>query len=282
MSHIYVNGEIKPHDQAFISVTDLSYQFGEGVFETFRSYDGQCHFLEDHLARLEWTCTYLNIPFAVPNLLEIATTLLQKNQLKDARFKVVLSQTSTHRGEPPQTNCVIFCDPLDAEQIARPFKLKTIQTFKNDDGVLATLKTTNYLAKRLAKQEALDGGFDDGILLNSKNQVTETTSGNLFWVNKDGQLKTILKDCHHLPGIMKKQILSLLKQHGLKCGEEFITANDFSHAREIFMTNAVVGLKPVVMVDHRQISGGEPGNITLMIQDLWQKHLKELLKKEVA
>ena len=272
MSYIYVNGEIKSHEQAFISVQDLSYQYGEGVFETFRSYEGECLFIEDHLARIEWTCTFLNIDFTPPDLTKIAKELLQKNQLKDARFKLVVSQA----------NCVVFCDPLDQSQISKPFKLKTIQNYKNDDGVLATLKTTNYLIKRLAKQEAIDSGFDDGILLNSKNQVTETTTGNLFWVNKDGQLKTILKDCHHLPGIMKKQILGLLKLHNLKCNEELISANDFSHAREIFMTNSIVGIKPVILVDHRQISGSEPGNITLMIQDLWQKHLQELIKKEQA
>jgi len=283
MKWIAVNGHVLPANEAKISVHDLSYLYGEGVFETFRSHDGQLLFLEHHLARLEWSCTFLNIPFTAPEAAKLAQELLQKNQLKEARFKIVVSQNQTDNpNDAPSINQIMFCEALDMARLARPFKLKTIHSYKNDDGILATLKTTNYLAKRLARQEAIDHGFDDGILLNHKNQVTECTTGNLFWVDQNGVLKTILKDCHHLPGIMKKQVLDLMQKHKLKCSEEIITANEFSHAREIFMTNAVLGIKPVVMVDHRQISGGEPGDITLMLQDLWQKHLTDLINQKTS
>lgn len=277
MNHIYINGEIKPIDQAHISVLDLSYLFGEGAFETFRSYEGRILFAEDHLARLEWTTTFLNIQYDPINIQDIATTLLSKNKIEDARFKLVCSQTQNHGSLESKTNTILFCDPLDTSVLTKPYKVKTIQTYKNDESPLASLKTTNYLTQRLAKKEAQDAGYDDGLLLNHKNYVTETSTGNIFWVDKNGILKTVSKDCLHLPGVMKKQLLKLLQNKQLVCHEAFVTAQELSHSREVFITNSILGIKPVVNIDNRLISGGEAGNITLMLIDLWNKHIQEQL-----
>lgn len=275
MSYFYVNGEIVSEENAKISVWDRSYQFGEGLFETFRSYDGTLPFLQNHLDRLAWSSTFLNIDFDLAKPKWICGELLAKNKIENARFKLVVS-----RAKEDEINIVIFCEALDEKNSKKEFKLKTIHNIKNDDQPIVTLKSTNYLTKILAKQEALDSGFDDGILLNQRGQVTETSSGNLFWVDSKGALNTIIKDSFHLAGTTAHELTKVLEKNKLTLKQQVVTPQDLSHAKEIFMTNSIVGIKPVAYIDHRKISGGEAGDITLMIQDLWKKHIEVLVEKE--
>jgi branched-subunit amino acid aminotransferase/4-amino-4-deoxychorismate lyase len=267
MTMIYLNDTFVEDTQAKISVHDRSFLFGEGLFETFVSMDGKIPFLKDHLNRLEWSCTHLG--FSLPekiNFSEICQELLKKNNFKNSRFKIVLSSQ----------NCVVFCEPHDDKEIPPTYRLKIIKNRANDALPLSALKTTNYLTKISARADAKEAGFDDGILSNAKGQATETTTGNIFWVDKNGLLFTIMSECGLLDGITKKNLLKLFQEKGLKIKESMITAEELSNQREVFVTNSVIGIKPVVQIDKRQISGGEAGPITAMIQDLWKTYLKDL------
>src|SRR3989338_11633832 len=98
---IYINGKIVDQSEAKISVFDRSYLFGEGLFETFRSYDGALPFLDKHLARLEWSATFLGLPFPHPKEIKKAiAALLAENKLLDARIKIILS--TVNDGIKPQ------------------------------------------------------------------------------------------------------------------------------------------------------------------------------------
>lgn len=305
MTMIYLNGAFVEDTQAQISVYDRSYLFGEGLFETFISKDEKIPFLTDHLNRLEWSCTHLSFQFPTEiNFSEICQELLKKNDLKNARFKILLSRTgiapssqikvkvestalSEHRANQNSIdasnavftqNCVVFCEPHDENKIPATYHLKIIKNMHNDALPLAAIKSTNYLTKLLARSEAHDSGFDDGILTNSKGQVTETTTANIFWIDKDGALWTIMSDQGLLGGITKKNLITLIKDKGLKIRDGVITPLELSSQREVFVTNSVIGIKPVSQIDQRQISGGEAGPVTEMLQDLWKNHLVEKAK----
>lgn len=305
MTVIYLNGTFVEDSQAKISVYDRSYLFGEGLFETFVSINGKIPFLKDHLNRLEWSCTHLSLEFpSTINFSEICQELLKKNDLKNARFKILLSRTgiapssqikvkvestalSEHRANQNSIdasnavfiqNCVVFCEPHDDKKIPATYHLKIIKNMHNDALPLAAIKSTHYLTKLLARSEAHDSGFDDGILTNSKGQVTETTTANIFWIDKDGVLWTVMSDQGVLDGITKKNLINLIKNKGLKIRDGVITALELSNQREVFVTNSVIGIKPVSQIDQRQISGGETGSVTEMLQDLWKNKIAELLK----
>lgn len=279
MSFIYLNGTIVSDDDAKISVHDRSYLFAEGLFESFRSYNGIALFLTEHLKRLEWSATFLNISFpADVDFASICDELLKKNNLKEARFKIVLSQVTPPSadavGENVSSNLVIFCTPLEAGSAT--YKLKVIKNYVNDALPLSTMKTTNYLVKTMARFEAKDSGFDDGILLNSKGLVTEATTGNLFWVDDKGILNTVAEAHGLLRGVTKQELFKLIKDKKLTLRENQVTPTELSNSREVFLTNSVVGIKPVTQIDSRQISGGEMGSVTAMLKDLWEKKLKEM------
>ncbi|MBF0106066.1 MAG: aminotransferase class IV [Deltaproteobacteria bacterium] len=293
MSFIYINGNYLPEKEALVSCFDRSFLFGEGLFESFKSCNSQCFFLKDHINRLEWSATYLGIDFpSSVNFAEVCQTLLDKNQFKDARFKIVLSRagcgfTDTahacgHTDHERAVNLIVFCEDLCHCSHSTHYKLKVIKDLRNDALPLALIKTTNNLVKTLARAHAKEAGFDDGILLNAQGLVTETCTANIFWVDKDARLWTILKEQGALPGIMQKNLLEVLKENKISIKEGLISPQDLSNAREIFITNSIIGIKPVITVDGRQISGGETGSITAMLTDVWQKHLDKLLNPHKA
>ena len=255
-----------------MSVFDRSYLFGEGIFETMRSFEGKFPFMQAHLGRLEWSTTFLDIPYPEYNFAEICPALLDKNNFKEGRFKILASKTEA--GEP---NCTIYCEELDDSKIPETFTLKTAKSFCNDALPIAALKSTNSLVKLLAREDAIESGFSDAILLNSKGKVTEATRANIFWVDKDGKLFSVMAEQGLLSGLMGKTIKDVLKENQLACKEAVITPEELSSSREVFITNSVICIRPVVKIDKRQISGGEMGPITLMINDLWKKKIKELV-----
>jgi len=282
MSVIYIDDRFVPGHEALVSVYDRSFLFGEGLFETFRSFDGQIPFLNDHLNRLKWSSTFLGLPPApILDYPAILQDLLKKNGLENARFKIHLSRVgqsaSPTLNEPGQCRLVIFCEAYDVDLIPPVYKIKEIQSLHNDGLPLASMKTTNFLVKLFALNEAKDSGFDDGLLVNTKGNVTETCTANIFWVDRDGQLWTVLDEQGLLPGVTKSNLLKLLEENQINVRQGVITAKELSHSREIMLTNSIIGIRPVVSVDDRSISGGETGSITAMIRDLCEKQLTDLL-----
>ncbi|OVE82022.1 hypothetical protein BVY03_01875 [bacterium K02(2017)] len=288
MSIIYNNGDYQSDQQAKVSIYDRSFLFGEGLFESFRSFDGQIPFLKDHLNRLEWSSTFLNMEF--PDDLDfskILQNLLTQNEIKEARFKIVLSRVglscldmtidpTSKLDAPLKTNILIYCFPLSKNLPQATYKLKTIKNFTNDSLPISTIKSTNYLVKSMAKRSAIESGFDDGILLNKHGNVTETSTANIFWIDEDAKLWTILPEQGYLSGVMQKKLKDCLDKCKINHKEGVITPEQLSSSREVFITNSVIGIKPIVAIDNRQISGGEIGSITTMLMDNWEKYLKEI------
>ena len=273
-----------PAEQASVSIMDRSYLYGEGLFETLRCYDGQIPFLQNHLKRLEWASVFMNLDY--PSDVDFAAIFLelsQKNQLPNARLKIVLSrrQTGIEKGEPTfERNLVLFCEPLFSRPMPQAYKLKTMKMFANDSQPIVAMKTTNYLVKILAQMAARDAGGDDGILLNAKGNVTETTSGNIFWIDPAGKLYTVMMGEGFLGGTTRELVIAALAEKNLKCHEAAVTPQELSHMREVFVTNAIMGIKPVIEVDGRQISGREIGPVTQLVSEIWQKKLESLLKED--
>lgn len=284
MSVVYINGKFVAGSDAKISVFDRSYLFGEGLFESFRSFDGKVPFLDSHLNRMEWSSTVFGVEFPTDIAWStIVDELLEKNGLKDARFKIILSRMTDSMVDAPaalenaKANVVVFCESLDEKLLKKSYKLKTVKTVFNDCIPICTMKTTNYLSKIFARHEALESGFDEALMLNAKGMVSECSSANLFWIDKDGVLHSVLEDQGLLRGTTANAITQLLKDNKINIKPAVIRPEELSHAKEIFITNSIIGVRPVISLDGRQISGGEIGSITAMISDLWNKHIQTTL-----
>lgn len=275
---IYLNGKIVDESEAKVSVFDRSYLFGDGLFETLRSYDGKLPFLERHLNRMEWGATFMGLPFPHPKEIEegIVQTL-QANKLENARIRIMLS--GVNQGLKPDLvseevtlNLVIVCEkfiPLPTENYEKGISLITVRSVKNEPAPVSNVKSASRATKMMARREIDEKKSFDGILLNSEDFVAETTASNIFWVIGK-QIYTPPPTVGLLQGVTRDIVIELLKNEGITVKESFILPDEIAKVDEIFLTGSIIEVLPVTRLDLNKIGNGKPGSITQKVQTLYQ------------
>ena len=174
---VYLNGIYLDEDHAQIPITDRSYLAGIGLFETFRSYQGNLLFLEEHFKRLEIGAKGLNIklPLSLAKLRAIVQEILYLNQLVDAILRIYLTPQGETIGDydipPKKINLLISCHPFrpfPSEYYQQGVSCKIITSVRAEKGILTSFKTTSYLNRVFARLEAKHQGAFEGILLNQE------------------------------------------------------------------------------------------------------------------
>lgn len=281
---VSINGNIVDPSEAKISIFDRGYLFGEGLFETLRSYKKKVPFLDKHLARMEWGATFINIPFVHPKEIEKSIyQILETSQYDQARIKIVLTGMNAQTSKPQlptedmAVNCVIICEkfvPLDDEDYDEGVELCVLHSIKNDPAPAANLKSTSWLTKMVARRELSEKSAFDGILLDALGNVTETTSGNIFWV-KNKVLYTPPVSLGLLPGITRQVIIDLAKEAGIDFKEKMIQPDELMSANEVFMTNSTCEVLPVTVIDVAAIGDGVVGPVTTDLAVAYQERIQE-------
>ncbi|TAK14644.1 MAG: branched-chain amino acid aminotransferase, partial [Anaerolineae bacterium] len=127
------------------------------------------------------------------------------------------------------------------------------------------IKSLNYLENVLAQQEAFGQGADEALLLNTSGRLAGGCSTNLFLV-ADGGITTPPIQEGALPGIIRQAILDVSPTCGIANKERPITLADIAQADEAFLTNGLIGVRPLVVFNGTPIGIGKPGPITLALQ----------------
>ena len=123
------------------------------------------------------------------------------------------------------------------------------------------IKSLNYLNNILAKIEAINGGCQEAIMLNSQGYVAECTGDNIFIV-KGGELFTPPLSAGALHGVTRKVVMELARKNGTPVSEPNLTRYDFFNADECFLTGTGAEIIAVVKIDGRVIGNGKPGPMT--------------------
>ena len=127
-----------------------------------------------------------------------------------------------------------------------------------------------YINSALAKSEALQAGFDEAVMLNGSGSVCEGTGENIFLIRR-GVVSTPPPSDNILEGITRQGIIHLFREEmGLEVVERSIGRGELYVADEVFMCGTGAQVAPVVEIDRRRIADGEPGPLTLRVQDLYQ------------
>lgn len=284
---IYINGQFYDQDDAKISVFDRSYLFGEGLFETMCSYDGVIAFLDKHLERLEWSATFVGLPFPHPSDLKQALyQALKENNLENARLKLVLSSVNPDSkaqavDENAPFHVTIFAEDykeLDADYYERGVGLAVLKTMPNDPMPLSSLKSTNWLTKMMARREIQEKNCFEGILLDAAGHVTECSCSNLFWM-KDGKLHTAPGNLGLLKGITRAVIIEIAEENSIPFEESLIKADDLKKVDEVFISASGMQVMPIVDIDGATIGKGEVGDFTKKFRAWYKERIQE--EKEV-
>lgn len=275
---VFLNGRFIKNKDAKISVFNRGFLYGEGVFETMRSYDGIIFKLDEHMDRLfnSAKLVYLNIPYNKKKLKECVELTLKKNALKDAYVRVAVWRKEEGFGldfKSEKSDLLVLARPLKSfnkkiyENGINALALKDIR--KNEKSALSGIKSFNYLDNILARKKAMAQGADDAIFLNSSGFISEATSSNIFIVKK-GILVTSPGNSGILCGIARKVVLDIAKQYSIDAQERNFKIKELLRADEAFLTNSLMEVVPLVKIDKKRIGSGAPGELTRRLAALYR------------
>jgi branched-chain amino acid aminotransferase group I len=273
---VYINGELRPRDQARVSVFDSAVQGGDAVWEGLRVYRGRVAALEEHLERLQDSAKALAFE-RVPTRDEVRDALfatLEANGMRDqAHIRLTLTRgekiTSGMNPRLNQLGCTLIVlaewkPPVYSDDGIRVI---TASTRRNTPQCLdSKIHHNNLLNNILASIEANVAGVDSAIMLDIQGFVSETNDTNLFIVRKGDVLTPHADSC--LPGITRRLVLDLCAANGIPAAERNLSLTELYSADEVFTSGTMGELTPVLEADGRRIGRGEPGELTRRLQQL--------------
>lgn len=284
---IFLNDRFVPREQALISVFDHGFLYGDGIYETLRSYGGRIFMLRQHLTRLQRSARLIGLDIPIPEkdwppLLHEA---MQRNGLHDAYLRVTISRGEGEIGlDPglcPRPTVVILAKPLLSHPVLlyeQGVSIALVSVRRNLASALSPqIKSLNFLNNILAKQEAARTGAFDGLMLNAQGHLTECTTSNLFFV-QGGRLCTPSLAAGILDGITRDVVLSLAKDQAIPTEEGLYHADVLQQAEECFLTNTTMEIMPVRTVRGPTTWTGSPGPITQRLRTLFQISLPRFLE----
>ena len=273
---VNVNGRISAEHEAVISVFDHGFLYGEGIYETLRTYRGRLFLFDRHMRRLCNSARLidLTVPFSDGDLAAhidgtIAAAKLDQNE---AYVRVLVTRgvgdlTYDVRATP-KPSWVIIVKPLippSAETYQRGVKVVLVDVVRNHpQSVSPMIKSNNLMNSALAAQQGLKRGGFEAVMRNYRGELTECTQSNLFIV-KNGVALTPPLECGLLPGITREFLFEIGRDVGVDVREQVLRDEDLFGADEAFLTSTTREVLPIVTVNQQAIGGGAPGPVTLKL-----------------
>jgi branched-chain amino acid aminotransferase len=271
MGTIYFNGNLT-EERAVISPLDRGFLYGDGVFETMRSYGGRVFRQEEHLMRLFHSAEVisLKIPYTIPQLKKAISDTLLANRLRNAYIRITVSRGEGIGLTPPPSpggNLLIVTQkvPLFPKRWYTDGLSGVVVKIKKDShSPLSSIKSLNYLPNILAKIEAQARNVEEGIILNSDCLLSSATASNIFLVS-EGKLLTPSLKSSILPGITRRTVIEIAQRLDMEVYEREIRKEELTHADEAFLTSSLREIVPLTSIDGAPIGGGKAGKITKKI-----------------
>jgi 4-amino-4-deoxychorismate lyase len=245
-----VNAWINGRKSARIDYRDRGLQYGDGVFETMRVRRGRIRLLEYHVERLHMSCRQLDI--AGPPLRALRRELARTAALRsEGVLKLIVTRGLGPRGYRPtgRERCtrILALHALPKTVLtdgSTPARVRLCATPLGSNPRLAGLKTLNRLESVLARAEWSDARIWEGLMQDVDENIVCGTMSNLF-LRRGYSLMTPVLDRCGVAGVMRRWILETAGDLRLSPVERRIRWHDLSEAEEVFMSNAVVGLRSV-------------------------------------
>ena len=272
---VNVNGRVSDQEHAVISIFDHGFLYGEGVYETLRTYNGEPFLFGRHMRRLRNSAgmLHLSIPLTDTQIDARFRETMQAAGLggadREAYIRILVTRgigelTYDPAATPTPSIVVIVKPNVDppAEVFERGVKVSLVGVVRNHPATVNPLiKSNSLLNNALAMQEALRRGAFEGVMRNYKGELAECTQSNLFVV-KNGAALTPPIEAGLLPGITREFLFEIGATAGIPVREAVLRDEDLFGADESFLTSTTRELVPIVQVDDQKIGTGTPGPIT--------------------
>ena len=277
---VFLNGKFLPESQAHISVLDRGFIFGDGIYEVIPVYGGKLFRFNEHMSRLQNSLDAIKItnPLSTIEWEKTLAELIHLNGDGDQSLYLQVTRGSAKRDhalpENPTPTVFAMCNelkPLAAEIINEGVAAIAIGDIRWSR---CHIKATSLLPNILLRQEALDQGAAEAILIRD-NQATEGAASNLFAVIA-GIITTPPKGPMLLPGITRDLVLELAKNNDFPCQEKTISLTELRQADEIWLTSSTKEILSVTKLDGKHIADGKPGPLYQQLLTLYQDYKQTL------
>lgn len=284
---VYVNGTITPAEQAVVPVFDHGFLYGEGVYETLRTYHREPFLFGPHMDRLRRSAGLmaLPVPFTDAEMAErVADTMAaherQVGPLPEAYIRILLTRgvgaLTYNPSACPEPTLVIIVKLFPAppaHTFTHGIEVSLVNVRRNHPAALnPAIKSNNLLNNALAMQQALTQGADEALMQNQDGYIVECSQSNFFIV-RGGRLRTPPLADGLLPGITRQFVIDLARDLGLHTDETSFTPAEVLGADEAFITGTTREVTPVVRVDGSAIGTGAPGALTKRLLEAFRQRV---------
>lgn len=251
------NGQLLSEDVAFLTHHNRGLRYGDSLFESFRAVEGKLIFWEDHYLRLMSSMRILRMEIPMQFTMEflekelLKTAAANKLETGAARFRLTIFRNDGGIYLPADRNVSYFIEahPLESTSFfigAGSYEVELFRDFYVNADMLSNLKTNNRIINVVGSIFAQENGYQNCLLLNNRSkQVVEALNANLFVV-KDGLIRTPPLEDGCLNGIVRKKLMAILKElPDYEFEESSISPFELQKADELFLTNAVLGIRPI-------------------------------------
>jgi branched-chain amino acid aminotransferase len=264
VTFVYFDSAVVPAGEARLSAEAQGVLFGRGVYETFRARRGAVFLIDRHLRRLRDGAAVvgIDVPEAVSKLAEIVCELTERCDIDDARVRLTLAAGIP--GGPP--SLLIQARPATdypESLYERGTTAVVSEVRRNETSPLSRVKSLNILDSIMTREAAAGVGADTSLLLNTRGDVAEASTANIFIVRNGAILTPPVKD-GALPGVTR----SVLLEQGR---EVTLSLDDILAADEAFLTGAVMGVMPLVRINDMPIGDAMPGAVTRATRAKYQR-----------
>ncbi len=283
MSKIYFNGQLVDEKEPVISASDSGFLYGAGLFETMRVENGVVFCLEDHIERLFESAKNLSIILSLTaeQINSGIEQLLEANSLTDARIRLTVTngplQSKEH--QPSALITAAKFRPYPEQAYKKGIAAALTDFRQNSLNPLDGHKTTSYLPRLIALEQARQKNCTEALWFTVDNRLAEGSISSVFLV-KDSVLFTPPLDTPVLPGIARKNIIKLAKEESIKVIEKNLYIHDLLEADEVFISNVIMKLLPVVSVEKHKVNESKIGLMTQKLMASFDKLIEEKCRKE--
>src|SRR5262245_58955375 len=284
MAFIYLNGDLVAEEDAKITVQDRAILFGDGAYETMRSYAGAFFRFPEHLRRLRYTLDGLRLDLELTDdaITDAARRLVEANGVPNARLRLTVTggrsggEIRLRRTHPP--NVIMTAVPLTtppAEVYENGVSVLLNPWPVHSRAPLPHLKTVNRLPHLMAKEEALAEGAWESLFCDETGAILEGTTTNVFFVIDDVLVTPSLSGAL-LAGVTRDVVLEVARELKIPAHEARVGTDEVAAAEEAFLTSTTIELLPIRAVDTTRI--GPPGPLWAQLH----RRYREIVTKETG
>ncbi len=285
---VYVNGKIAPADQAVVPVYDHGFVYGEGVYETLRTYNRVPFLYDRHMRRLRRSAAALALPVPCDDgelLNSIEATMAAAGLKDEAYIRILLTRgvgdLTYDIAATPLPTLVIITKPFvppPPRVFDEGIRISLVDILRNHPGsVNPAIKSNNLLNNALAMQEAYRRGAEEALMCNYRGELSECSQSNFFLV-RGGVALTPKSAAGLLEGVTRAFLFEVGHDVGVEVREETLYPRDLATADEMFITSTTRELSPVVRVDDQVVGSGSPGPITARLLAGYQQRAQDITR----